>query len=168
MAQGRITSVSEMTGKMSKLEKQARAKMEAEVADKAPKKPKPVITLSKDERKVFNRLVKLNDSFNEADSASLSILARSLSRYSLLNDELDGLDVLSEQTITLERRIHAYDKQIVQHMTLLNIPLKHRLQMATDMAKVMIEEKKLEQMENDKQPKEINPLMALLKKEDKR
>jgi hypothetical protein len=128
----------------------------------APKKPKPVITLSKEEKKAFNRLAKLNDSFNEADSKSLTILTRSLYRYSLLNDVLNDLDPLDEQSASLERRIHAYDKAITTHMSLLNIPLTQRLRMANDMAKVMIEEKKLEQMENSAQPKEINPLLAVL------
>ncbi|MGG0287195.1 hypothetical protein ABEY41_19150 [Peribacillus butanolivorans] len=159
-------SVATMSMKMSKAEIQARTEMEAKVQEMAPKKPKPTIELSKEERKIFNRFVKLNDNFNEADATSLTILTRSLHRYLLLNDELNGLDPLDEQTVSLERRIHAYDKVIIQHMTLLCIPLNQRLRMANDMAKVEIEQKKLEQM-NGIKPQEVNPLMALLQKENK-
>ncbi|MFD6211202.1 hypothetical protein [Peribacillus sp. NPDC060253] len=162
MPQGSITPVSEMTGNMSKLEREIRAQIEAEIANKEPRKPKPDIILSKEERKIFNRLVKLNDNFTEDDSKSLTILTRSLHRYSLLNDVLNDLDPLDEQSASLERRIHAFDKSITTHMTLLNIPLTQRLRMANDMAKRMIEEKKLEQMTNNAQPKEINPLVAIL------
>jgi len=154
-------SIHDMTRKTSKLEKQVRADMEVKVNAMAPKKPKSVIKLSKEEKKTFNKYVKLNDTFKEADSTSLSILVRCMYRYSLLNDALNGLDPLDERTVSLERRIHAYDKQIVLHMNLLCIPLSQRLKMANDMAKVEIEQKKMEQMNGNKPP-EVNPLLTLL------
>ena len=150
-----------MTRKISKLEKQTRQDMEEKVNNMAPKKPKPIFNLSKEEKKVFRKYVKLNDTFNEADSTSLSILARSMYRYTVLSDALNDLDPLVEQTVSLERRIHAYDKAIVLHMNLLCIPLSQRLKMANDMAKVEIEQKKLEQMNGNKLP-EVNPLLELL------
>ncbi|AMQ05913.1 hypothetical protein [Sporosarcina psychrophila] len=158
-------SVNQMTMNMTKDERETRLEAEAIVQAMAPKKPKPFSSLSKDEKKIFNKLVKLNDTFNEADSASLSILARSQFRYNALSDALNDLNPLDERTVSLERRIHAYDKAIVQHMSLLCIPLSHRLRLANDMAKVEIERKKMKQM-NGQSIKAVNPLLALLNDDD--
>jgi flagellar biosynthesis chaperone FliJ len=161
MAQGRITPVGLMTSKMSKLEKQVRTQMEAEVNYTTPKKPKPTVTLTKEERKLFNRFVKLNDSFTEADSTSLSLLTTALYRYEQIKEALSTMDIFDERNITMERRMLAYDKAISQHMTALSIPLTQRLRMSNDLAKVMIEEKKLEQMNGQAMP-EVNPALAIL------
>ncbi|MFD4863668.1 hypothetical protein, partial [Streptomyces atratus] len=116
-------SVNTMSRKMSKLEIQARTETEAKVADMAPSKPKPMSPLSKEQRKIFNRYVKLNDSFNEADSTSLTLLTRSMHRYMEIQEAIDTLDVADERNVQLERRALAYDKAISQHMTALSIPL---------------------------------------------
>ncbi|MED3831932.1 hypothetical protein [Peribacillus frigoritolerans] len=169
MARGSITSISNSKSKVSKFERQARTEMEAKVANMAPSKPKPMFSLSKEQRKIFNRYVKLNDTFNEADSTSLTLLTYSMYRYTLIHEYMNTLDVLDERNVQLERRALAFDKAINTHMSALSIPLTQRLRMSNDMAKAMIEEKKLEQMEKDNQPKEVNPILQLLadmKKED--
>ena len=50
-------------------------------------------------------------------------------------------------------------------MKQLCIPLSNRLSLANDMAKIMIEEKKLEQMQAESVPT-LNPLLALLEDDD--
>ncbi|MDA2491341.1 hypothetical protein [Bacillus cereus] len=50
-------------------------------------------------------------------------------------------------------------------MTALCIPLSQRLRLSNEMAKLMIEEKKLEQM-NGAVVQEVNPLLTLLKDDD--
>jgi hypothetical protein len=163
MARGSITSVSNNKSKMSKYEKQARSEMEAKVANMAPSKPKPMFPLSKEQRKIFNRYAKLNDSFNEADSTSITLLAYSMHRYTLIHEYMNTLDITDERNVQLERRALAFDKAINTHMTALSIPLTQRLRMSNDMAKVMIEERKLEQMERDNQPiQEVNPIINLM------
>ncbi|USK33523.1 hypothetical protein LIT25_23955 [Bacillus sp. F19] len=160
-----VVSLENSKRNLSKAQITARQNAESQVAAMAPSKPKPTLTLSKEEKKVFNRFIKLNDNFNEADSTSLSILTRSLYRYSALSNALNDLDPLDEQCVSLERRIHAYDKAVVTHMNLLCIPLSQRLRMANDMAKISIEEKKLEQM-GANEMKQVNPLLSLLEEDE--
>lgn len=153
-------SVHQMTRKLSKAERAAREKMEVEVVQAATK-PKPMDFINKVEKKLFNKFVKLNDNFTEADSVSLSILTKSLARYTALSNRLEELDDFDERCIQLEKRIHAYDKAILGHMQSLCIPLNQRLRLSNEMAKLMIEEQKLQQMQQDGM-KEINPLLAIL------
>ena len=160
MAQGRITPLNQMTRNITKLEREVRTEIENQPTQVA-KKPKPTMVFSKEERKMFSKIVKLNDSFSEADSISITQLTRAMHRHALINEAMDDLDVMDERNVTLERRALAYDKAISQHMTALSIPLTQRLRMANDMAKVMIEERKLEQMKSP-ELKEVNPLLNLL------
>ncbi|MFZ0444200.1 MAG: hypothetical protein WAM95_06110 [Bacillus sp. (in: firmicutes)] len=153
-------SVSEMSRKMSKAEISARQEMEAKVVSNQTT-PKASPLLNPAERKIFNKLKKRNDNFTESDSESLNMLTQYLHRYNVLKTVLDDLDPLDAQAYELERRIIAIDKQINQHMIALCLPLSQRLRMANDMAKVMIEEKKLEQMSAENK-QEVNPIYKLL------
>lgn len=58
-------------------------------------------------------------------STSLTALARSVHRQNVLIERLEELDELDEQAAELERRIHAYERSIVQQMNLLCIPLNY-------------------------------------------
>ncbi|PFX73751.1 hypothetical protein COL39_13025 [Bacillus cereus] len=153
--------VAQVKQKMSKSDRAIRQQTEDKVVTNNTK-PKPASFLNKDASKVFHKLKKLNDNFTEGDSHSLSLLARNIYRYTLLNVQLDEMDVLDEESINLEKRIHAYEKAIHQNMVELCIPLSQRLKLANDMAKTLIEEKKLEAM-NNKPVQEGNPLLSLLK-----
>jgi len=154
-------SVSQMTRKISKAERKAREEAEAKYVTNLQSKPEPQGRLNESQQIIFDNIVKLNDNFTIADSISLTMLARALHRYNLLNDVLHELDILDEQVASLEKRIHAYEKSITAHMNLLCIPLNQRLRLANDMARIAIEEKKLEDM-NNQQPQEVNPLLAIL------
>ncbi|MEH6854079.1 hypothetical protein [Priestia megaterium] len=160
-------SVKQMTSNISKAERQAREEAEAKVVTNLKSKPEPCFpTIFNDEKRaIFDRLSALNESFTEADSISLSMLTISLYRYNELYEALRTIDILDERTASLEKRIHAYEKSITAHMNLLCIPLNQRLRLANDMAKIAIEEKKLEDM-NNQQPQEVNPLWALLEDDD--
>jgi hypothetical protein len=158
-------SVHQIRKNLTKAEKAAREKMEAEIVQ-SPTKPKPLAFINKAEKKIFNKFVKLNDNFTEADSTSLSILTKSLARYTALNQRLEELDDFDERCIQLEKRIHAYDKQIMVHMQALCIPLNQRLRLNNEMAKLLIEEQKLQQMQEANKPQSINPLLALLGEDD--
>ncbi|KRU15918.1 hypothetical protein [Bacillus pumilus] len=109
----------------------------------------------------FKKLKEYNDSFTEADSNSLNLLAQFLFIWSRLKQAHNEFRIEDEATISLEKRMISIDKQINQHMVVLCIPLSQRLQLANDMAKVMIEERKLEQMNNQNQ-QPVNPLLTLL------
>ncbi|MDA1660380.1 hypothetical protein PDK35_10430 [Bacillus cereus group sp. TH153LC] len=165
MAQGRITSVADMTGNMSKLERQVRTEEEAKQKAVPRTKPKPVMVLNKVERKLFNKIVKLNDNFTEADSINLSMLVSSLYNYDELKQAIQELNVFDEDRGALERRSLAYDKTIQQHLSALSISLTQRMRMMNDLTKIKIEEKKLEQM-NQQNNQAVNPLMALLEDDD--
>jgi hypothetical protein len=166
MPQGRITPFNQMTGHMTKLERRVRKQVEADEAKKPKTTPKHAFPMSKVERKIFNNLVKLNGNFTEADGYSLSILTKSMYRFNRLNARLDELEPTDERSVSLEKRIHAYDKSMFQHMTCLCIPFNQRLSLSNDMAKLIIEERKLEQMEQNGIPQEVNPLLALLEEDD--
>ncbi|MGR9593661.1 hypothetical protein [Bacillus thuringiensis] len=158
-------SVSQMTRKISKAEKQAREEMERKLVRNLQSKPEAWLSMNKKELAIFNKLAKLNENFTEADSISLSMLTKSMHRYHLLNYKLEELDEIHECSMELEKRIKAYEKSITTHMTALCIPLSQRLRLSNEMAKLMIEEKKLEQM-NTKNKQEVNPLLALLEEDD--
>ncbi|MFY0762149.1 hypothetical protein AB1K32_25445 [Metabacillus dongyingensis] len=112
--------------------------------------------------KIFNQLRKLNDHFTEGDSISLNTLVFNIYIKSANEQKLLSLDVTDDEYERYLIRLEKINKQINESMKQLCVPLSSRLSLANDMAKVMIEEKKLEQMEKDNQPKEINPLLALL------
>ncbi|MDA1906036.1 hypothetical protein PDK24_09455 [Bacillus cereus] len=158
-------SVGQMTRKISKAEKQAREEMERKLVGNLQSKPEAWLSMNKKELVTFNKLAKLNENFTEADSISLSMLTKSMYRYHLLNSRLEELDALDECSVDIEKRIRAYEKSIITHMTALCIPLSQRLRLSNEMAKLMIEEKKLEQM-NGAVVQEVNPLLTLLEDDD--
>ncbi|WP_078548816.1 hypothetical protein [Litchfieldia alkalitelluris] len=157
---GRLAKpVNQMSMKMSKDERATRKKMEDKyVTNKTNPKASPI--LNKTERKIFNNLKNQNENFTVADSDSLNMLAQYLHMWNRIKQAANDLDIADERTPDLERRMIAIDKQSSQHMTALCIPLSQRLRLANDMTKVMIEEKKLAQMNGD--GKQVNPLLELL------
>jgi len=158
-------SVDQMSMKMSKDARLARQEAEAKVAAMSRTKPKPVMVLNKAEKKLFNKFVKLNDNFTEADSSALTLLTVSLYSYEELTLAARELDIFDDARGSLERRALAYDKAVQQHMAALSISLTQRLRMANDMAKVMIEEKKLANLEAQN-TNTVNPLLAILEDDD--
>lgn len=113
-------------------------------------------------RKIFNQLNKVNDHFTEADSISLNTLVFNLHMKVKHEDELAKLHMLDDNYERFLIRLEKFNKQINESMKQLCLPLNARLSLANDMAKVMIEEKKLQQMEAEKN-QEVNPVYALLK-----
>ncbi|MDM5359688.1 hypothetical protein [Peribacillus sp. ACCC06369] len=168
MARGVRTSTNQLQRKVSKAEISARQQAEAEVVTNQTS-PKASSILNSEERKIFFKLRKRNDNYTENDSESLNLLSQYLHMWTKLKQAHNEFDITDERASDFEKRMIAIDKQISQHMSQLCIPLSQRFRLANDMAKVMIEEKKLEQMEKDNQPKEVNPILQLLadmKKED--
>ncbi|MFB4324454.1 hypothetical protein RB298_19125 [Priestia sp. BR_2] len=151
--------------KMSKEERKMREKAEEMVVNQVKTEPKPLSFIKKAEEAIFNQIVKLNENFTESDSISISLLTKAIYRFGVLSDVLDDLDPLDDNSTQLERRIQAYDKTINQHMSSLCIPLNQRLRLANEMAKLMLEEKKLANMEAENMPA-VNPLLALLEDDD--
>ncbi|MFC0469566.1 hypothetical protein ACFFHM_03245 [Halalkalibacter kiskunsagensis] len=160
MARGTTTSVSELKRHITKAELTARKEAEAQVVTNQTT-PKASPMLSKEERKLFNKIKKRSTNFTEADSESLNLLVHYLNRWYTLKQLLDDLDPLDEQATDIERRMIALDKQITVHMSALCLPLSQRLRLANDLAKVLIEEKKLASM-NGQQKVEVNPALAIL------
>jgi DNA repair ATPase RecN len=154
-------SITTVSKNMSKAEIQARTEAEATIAALSNSKPKPIQPLSNAEKKIFRRMSKVNDSYCEADSTTLTQLSIAMVKSAQLKEAMEDLDLLDERHEKLERRFIAIDKVIQQHMNALSLPLTSRLRMANDMAKVMIEERKLQQM-NGPELKEVNPLLGLL------
>ncbi|WP_423478950.1 hypothetical protein [Priestia megaterium] len=158
-------SINNMTAKISKDERKAREIAEKQVQAMGTSKPEPVISMNEAELAIFEKYANLNDSFNEFDSTSLSLLVKSLYRYNEIDQAIEELDVLDDRRAGLIRQASIFEKSIQQHSAALSIPLTSRLRMANDMAKIAIGEKQLEQM-NNQQPQEVNPLLALLYDDD--
>jgi len=161
MARGHISTVDNLSRKISKDEKIARKQAENEIKAVGIGTPEPVMALNDSELTIFEKYVSLNDSFNAADSTALTLLVKSLYRYTEIDQAIGELDVLDDRRAGLIRQVSTYDKAVQQHSAALSLSLTARLRMANDMAKVMIEEKKLANMEAP-QVQEINPLLAVL------
>ncbi|PEJ57057.1 hypothetical protein CN692_14255 [Bacillus sp. AFS002410] len=116
-------------------------------------------------RKLFNKLKNLNDHFTEADSIALNTLVFNLYMKQRSQEKLITTDELDDNFSRLLINLEKFNKQINESMKQLCIPLNARMSLANDMAKVMIEEKKLEAMEAPK-VKEVNPLLAILEDDD--
>ncbi|WP_394547556.1 hypothetical protein [Priestia aryabhattai] len=161
MAKGHISTVDNLSRKISKDERNARKMAENEIKAVGIGTPEPIMPLNDAEQKLFDKYIELNDSFNAADSTALTLLVNSMYMYTELMLTAKELPVTDEDRASLERRALAFDKAVQQHAASLSISLTSRLRMANDMAKVMIEEKKLANMEA--QPvQEVNPLLAIL------
>jgi DNA repair ATPase RecN len=154
-------SITTVSKNMTKAEIAARTEAEATIAALTNSKPKPTMPLSNAEKKIFRRMSKLNDSYCDADSSTLTQLAIATVKSAQLKEAMEDLDLLDERHEKLERRFVAIDKVIQSHINALSMPLTSRLRMANDMAKVMIEERKLEQM-NGPEVKLINPAYNIL------
>ncbi|MET3407120.1 hypothetical protein ABIC59_004586 [Priestia aryabhattai] len=165
MARGHISTVDNLSRKISKDEKNARKMAENEIKAVGIGTPEPIMPLNDSELTIFEKYVSLNDSFNAADSTALTLLVKSLYRYTEIDQAIGELDVMDENRPSLIRQVSTYDKAIQQHSAALSLSLTARLRMANDMAKVMIEEKKLANMEAEK-VQAVNPLLALLEDDD--
>jgi hypothetical protein len=161
MAQEKL--LSESRRNLSKAQIAARQEAENLVVTNATKPKANEITKSiKPMLKQFNQLKKLNDHFTESDSIALNTLAYNIYLKYMNEQHLTTLHITDDDYERFMLRIEKLNKQINESMKQLCIPLNARLSLANDMAKVMIEEKKLEQMEKDGQPKEMNPALKLL------
>lgn len=125
--------------------------------------PNAIVKGKKALRTIFDSFVGLNDHFTEADSVALNTLTVNYSLKMENERKLLTLDIMDEEYDKLLNRLDKLDKKINESMKQLCMPLNARLSLANDMAKVMIEEKKLASMNA---PQTVNPLMALLGDDD--
>lgn len=153
--------------KLSKIQRKARQESEnAIVTNQTKAKASDIVKSNKQMLKMFNQLRKLNDHFTESDSIALNTLVYYLYLRQTNERKLLSLDVDSNECERYILRLEKFNKQINECMKQLCIPLNARLSLANDMAKVMIEEKKLEQMIEVNKPQFVNPLLALLEEDD--
>lgn len=127
-------------------------------------KPSEIIRNNPPMKKLFNRVKKYNDHFTEADSIALSTLSFNLHLKHINETQLAALDVTDDECERYLLRLDKLDRKINDSMKQLCIPLNSRLSLANDMAKIMLEEKKLQQMNNEGSV--VNPLLALLEDDD--
>jgi hypothetical protein len=157
-----VKSINQMSRKISKAERKVREEAEETVVTNATQpKPNQVVKNNPEMKRLFNHMKKYNDHFTEADSIALNTLVFNV--YMKVRHEvaLDAMDMLDDNYERFLLRIDKFSKLGNEAMKQLCIPLNARLSLANDMAKVMIEEKKLAQFEED-QKQEVNPLLAVL------
>ncbi|WP_377887973.1 hypothetical protein [Alkalihalobacillus sp. R86527] len=160
MAQEKLLNQSNRN--LSKAQRAAREEAESQVVtNQTTPKQNNVVKNSKPMRALFNQLKKYNDHFTEADSIALNTLTFNLYMKAAHEEELTTMDMLDDNYERFMIRLEKFNKQITESMKQLCIPLNARLSLANEMTKVIIEEKKLAQMEGPKQ-EETNPLLAVL------
>lgn len=154
-------------GKQNFSKAQIAARQEAEelvVTNASKPKQSAIVKSSKEMKKIFNQIKKQNDHFTEADSISLNTLTFNLYLKATNETKLLSLHIENDEYERYLLRLEKIDRKINESMKQLCLPLNNRLSLANDMAKVMIEERKLEQMDNSRV--EVNPLMALFGDDD--
>lgn len=141
------------------------ARLEAEsmvVTNATSPKPNDIVKSNPAMKKLFNQLKKLNDHFTESDSIALNTLVFNMYLKSRNERKLSELDDEAEDYERYLIRIEKLNKLVNETMKQLCIPLNARLSLANDMAKIMVEERKLSQIEEANREAPINPLLAVL------
>ncbi|MFS8185619.1 hypothetical protein ACMG4J_02520 [Rossellomorea marisflavi] len=151
---------------LTKGEIEARKEAEAKIfSDDSKPRPNEIVQSNNEMMVIFNQLSNLNEYYTEADSISLNTLVFNLYLKFQNEQYMSSLDISDDNYERFIIRLEKFNKQINESMKQLCIPLSNRLSLANDMAKIMIEEKKLEKMkEQNKQ--EVNPLLSLLEDDD--
>lgn len=120
-------------------------------------------------KKTFNKLKKLSPFFTDADSKDLNTMAYNLYLKSEQEQKLIAIDEeyeLNEDYDKILNRLEKIDKKIDTASKNLNIPLSQRLRMSSDLAKLYLEQKKLDAMSQQPQ-QQINPLMKVLERNNR-
>jgi len=154
-------SLSQSNRNFSKAQIEAKQKTEdAIVTNSTEPKQNAVVKSRVGMQKLFDEVRGYNENFTEADSLPLNTLTYNL--YIKLKHEREMLtfDLEDERYEKYLLRLEKFDKKINECMKQLCVPLNARLALANEMAKVMIEEKKLEKMKGE--VNQVNPLLELL------
>lgn len=141
-----VKSIINMTRKVSKFVRETRANLEESIVKRGNSKPQPWFLNNEHELAIFHNLAKLNDYSADADGISLSMLAQSLYRYEKYSNAIIELDFDDERVDRLDKIRRLLEKSIIQHMTLLCIPLNQRLRLSNDLSKLKVQERQLEQL----------------------
>ncbi|YCI77804.1 hypothetical protein M1D47_04040 [Bacillus sp. R1-10] len=156
-------SIDDNKSKMAKIDCETRAEVEIEHQEKAKaSQPIPTISLVAAEQKFFDEIVKHNDHFTINHSTNVTMLAHNMYRFEKYKKFVHKMKLDDERIGFYEKQKLAYDKQVALYTTKLGLDMKDIQRMIFEEARLRIEEKKLEQMEINKQPQEVNPLMAVL------
>lgn len=162
MARGIRSTTNNLKRNVSKAEFAAREEAENQVVTNQTKpKQNSVVKNNKAMKIIFNQLKKYNYHFTEADSIALNTLTFNLHMKAAHEQELSTMDMLDENYERFMKRLEKFNKQITESMKQLCIPLNARLSLANDMAKVMLDERKLEDIKHE-QIQERNPLLDVL------
>ncbi|MFK9119105.1 hypothetical protein ACJEBK_19785 [Peribacillus frigoritolerans] len=156
-------SIDENKSKMAKIDRQVRTEVETEHQKKAKaSQPIPTINLVAAEQKFFDEIVKHNDHFTINHSTNVTMLAHNLYRFEKYKKFVHKMKLDDERIGFYEKQKLAYDRQVALYTSKLGLDMKDIQRMIFEEARLRIEERKLEQMENNAQPKEVNPLLAVL------
>lgn len=163
MVKGTFTPLEESKRNYSDAQRKARAEAEKKLLKPTEDKPKASKKLTKDERRIFNYYVKLDDGFCLNDSGVLTALAIAKHQYDVITDAINDLDVFDPQRKDLEKRAQAYHRDFLACEKELKITRSERAKLVNEEMNRMLKEQELEQKaKTEEQPK--NPLLEVLSK----
>lgn len=116
-------------------------------------------------KKTFNKLKKLSDLFTDADSKDLNTMTFNLYLKAEQERKLIAIDEsieLNENYDHILNRLEKLDKKIDTASKNLGLTLTQRLRMSSDLAKLYLEQKKLDAMSQPQQQE--NPLLKIANK----
>ncbi|KAB7640283.1 hypothetical protein [Bacillus sp. B3-WWTP-C-10-D-3] len=158
--------VDQLTGNLSKPQIEAREMAQNLIVTNGTKptmndivKNNPVM------KKTFNKLKKLSDLFTDADSKDLNTMTFNLYLKAEQERKLIAIDEsieLNENYDHILNRLEKLDKKIDTASKNLGLTLTQRLRMSSDLAKLYLEQQKLNATSQPQQQE--NPLMELLKR----
>lgn len=158
--------VDQLTGNLSKPQIEAREMAQNLIVTNGTKptmnnvvKNNPVM------KKTFNKLKKLSDLFTDADSKDLNTMAYNLCLKEIQEEKLVAIDEsigMDENYDHILNRLEKLDKKIDTASKNLGLTLTQRLRISSDLAKVYLEQKRLDAMSQPQQQE--NPLLKIANK----
>lgn len=158
--------VDQLTGNLSKPQIEAREMAQNLIVTNGTKptmndivKNNPVM------KKTFNKLKKLSDLFTDADSKDLNTMTFNLYLKAEQERKLIAIDEsieLNENYDHILNRLEKLDKKIDTASKNLGLTLTQRLRMSSDLAKLYLEQQKLDAMSQPQQQE--NPLLKIANK----
>ncbi|MED3552527.1 hypothetical protein [Cytobacillus praedii] len=120
-------------------------------------------------KKLFNKIKKYSEYFTEDASDDINLLVVSLYQRDIQEEKLfkvmeneEAHGALDDEYERIQLRLNKINKDIDTARKNLGLSMNAKLRMANDLAKIMLEQKKIENMSGNSQPKEVNPVEALM------
>lgn len=169
MARGEITSIENVKTNNTKAYISARQKAEEKVMASQPQEPPvPTQTLVKKAQEMFDNYIKVYPELNIKHSQLLTTLVMDTMEYNKISAHIRKMKVDDPDRTIFEKRAQAYSKEMTALFKEIQSIKTNLLKQAIDIAKVEVEEQKAQAMSKKDDDGAENPLLVLLKNQNKR